>query len=99
MAIVRQQRIRIVGSLLLAAILLVPLVASGHDHATHASARCATCVATQHTPVVAGSIVPVPVTALLVLGVERERATSPGRPAVQQPTGRGPPSLLPSQAA
>ena len=43
--------VRLSGALLFAALLLVPLVESGHSHANRDLARpCATCVATHHSP-------------------------------------------------
>jgi hypothetical protein len=93
MVSMRQRRVRGIGSLLLALLLLVPVVASGHRHAGHAT-PCAACAVTHHTPVVSASGITMPATTPVVLGVESPSALAPTAPSVRLATGRGPPSLL-----
>jgi len=90
----RQRRLRDLGSVLLALLLLVPVVASGHRHSAHATAACAACAVTHHTPVVSTSGVAVPMAATVVVGVEVVSALAPTAPSVRHATGRGPPSLF-----
>ena len=86
------------GSLVLAALLTVPLVASGHFH-VHTATPCATCAVTQHTPVVSVAGVALHATTVLVADVEIAPATAPARSAVRRPTERGPPRGLLSQGS
>ena len=94
MAVLRQRRLRGLGSLLLALLLLVPVVASGHRHTGGSTAPCAACAVTHHTPVVSAPAVALPTAARMVVGVELAAATAPAAPSVRHATGRGPPSLL-----
>jgi hypothetical protein len=58
MKALRHRGIRLASALLFAALLLVPLVESGHSHANKDLARpCATCVAAHHSPAAAPPIV------------------------------------------
>lgn len=86
------------GSLVLAALLTVPLVASGHFH-VHTAAPCATCAVTQHTPVVNVAGVTVQTATVVVADVEIAAATAPVGPAVRRATERGPPRGFLSQGS
>ena len=100
MTIARQRRVRRLGPLLLVALLLVPIVASSHDHAAHPAAQpCATCVVTQHAPVVSAPVLPVAATSRLVLRVELQAVTAPEAPTARRATERGPPPVLLVQGA
>ena len=94
MATTRQRRLRALGSALLVALLLVPVLATGHRHTGNATAPCAACVVTQHTPVVSPALLSVPTATLVVLGVESVGSAAPAEPAVRHATSRGPPALL-----
>jgi hypothetical protein len=49
----RKRRVlKLVGSIVVAALLLVPLALGGHHHDGPASRACATCVVAQHSPAV-----------------------------------------------
>ena len=96
----RQRLIRYGAPLLLIGLLLAPIVASGHGHATHPSTQpCATCVAVHHTPVVAVTPVVARASAPVVLRVERFVAPRPMAPEYRSATGRAPPSSLLVQRA
>jgi hypothetical protein len=100
MRIARQRIVRRLSPLFLAALLLVPIVASGHDHAAHPSARpCAVCAVTQHAPVASAPAAPAAATSPLVLTVDAQRVLAPDAPRARRATERGPPALLPVQAA
>ena len=93
------RRLRILRALFLSALLLVPAIVSGHHHAKHQTAPCATCAVTQHTPVVTAGLVSVAVTSELVLDLALVAATRPSEPSIRSATGRGPPTTLLSQEA
>jgi hypothetical protein len=92
MASMRQRRVRGVGSLLLALLLLVPVAASGHRHTGHSGTPCATCAVTNHTPVVHAAGIALPATDRVVLGVETASSATPVTPSIRHATGRAPPS-------
>jgi hypothetical protein len=95
MGSMRQRLIQYAGRVLLISLLLAPIVASGHNHATHPRAQpCATCVATHHAPVVGVPPVAFEAAAPLVLSVERVVATRPMVPAHRSAPSRAPPSSL-----
>jgi len=94
MAAIRQRRLRALGSVLLVALLLVPVLATGHRHPGNTTAPCAACVVTQHTPVVSPALFFLPTATLVVLGVEPVESAAPAEPAVRHATSRGPPALL-----
>jgi hypothetical protein len=99
MVSVRQERRRVLGALVLAALLFVPVIASGHYHAGHVAAPCAACAVTRHTPVVSASVAMVVVSLPIVVGVEPLAARAPLAPSVRDATSRGPPArLLPQEA-
>jgi hypothetical protein len=89
---VRKRRLRAVGSVLLAALLLVPVLAAGHRHASHAP--CAACVVTHHTPVVQTSVVALAGPTQVVLGVDVGGASAPAAGSVRAAASRGPPARL-----
>jgi hypothetical protein len=94
MRIARQRIVRRLRPLLLAALLLVPIVASGHDHAAHPSARpCAVCAVTQHAPVASAPVAPVAAALPLVLSVDAQAVLAPEAPNARRATERGPPPL------
>jgi hypothetical protein len=97
MALARRKRL--LGSLLLAALLLVPALAIGHHHATHTASPCATCMATQHSPLASTPVVVVSSGRAVILGVEAVALTLPAEPPLRRAAGRGPPSLLLVQGA
>lgn len=74
--------------------MLVPLAASGHYHAAHASTSCVTCSVAQHTPFVDASIVSMPGGTRFVVDLEVVPAGAPAGPSRREPTSRGPPALL-----
>jgi len=84
---------RSLGAAILAALLLLPLASSGHDHGADpgASRECGTCVAVRHTPSLAPAVAPG--CAPRLVGV----AFQPVAPAVSsatpqaRPLGRAPP--------
>jgi hypothetical protein len=52
----RQRAVRLFGGLLMAALLLVPVVASGHAHRDLTSSQsCAACIAAHHSPAIASA--------------------------------------------
>jgi hypothetical protein len=93
------RRLRILRALFLSALLLVPAIVSGHHHATHPAAPCATCAVTQHTPVATAPVVSAPAIGELVVGVTLVAVTQPSDPATRAATGRGPPAAPLSQEA
>ena len=87
--------------MLLAVLLLVPLVSSGHHHAVDAPATgtCALCIVTHHAPVVVAAPPLAPAPAALHLATIAE----PPAPAVHRArspiAGRAPPSSSPGIAS
>jgi hypothetical protein len=89
MTALRHRAARIAGALVFAALLLVPLVESGHSHANRDLARpCAACVIAHHSPAVTAPIVavapiaayaPVAVFASLVAPLRRDHSPQSGR--------------------
>jgi len=96
MHLIRQQRI--LGALVLAALLLAPVLASGHHHA-NATSPCAVCAVTRHTPVVTPATIAVPTVVPVVVVVDSVTATAPVGPVLRHATSRGPPALLLSREA
>jgi len=86
------------ASAFVALLLLVPLFASGHFHASHATAPCAACAVTQHTPVVGTAAMAIATSAALVVAFDVVPVAMPVGPAVRQPATRGPPAILLAQA-
>jgi hypothetical protein len=83
---------RLVARLLLVSLLLVPLIASGHHHASHPlSQPCASCVVTHHTVAVAEPF-PVPVFVPVLLGVDHPVFEAVAAPVERAVSNRGPPS-------
>lgn len=93
------RRRRFLGSLLLAALLLVPALASGHHHAGSSTSPCATCVATQHSPLASAPVVRVPSGLAMVLRVQVVAHDAPIAPPLRRAAGRGPPTSLLVQGA
>lgn len=82
-------------SLLLAALLLVPLFASGHHHAeTASSASCAVCIATHHAPANVGPVVADSSVALRFVDAVFAPSLVPLTRAHTPISGRAPPSSL-----
>lgn len=96
----RQRAVRLFGGLLMAALLLVPVVASGHAHRDLTASRsCATCIAAHHSPATAPTLtvlaaavfgaLALPTTARVVL-VSPQRTPRAGRaPPTQAPVAVG----------
>jgi hypothetical protein len=95
----RVRRRRVLGSLLLVALLLVPALAIGHHHATHTASPCATCVATHHSPLASTPVVVVSSGRSIVVDFEAVALMLPAEPPLRRAAGRGPPSLLLVQGA
>src|SRR5262249_1354051 len=82
---------RLAARLLLVSLLLVPLIASGHNHAAHpVSQPCASCVATHQTATVT---IPLQTPALVpyVIGVDRVVFEAVAAPVLRTVATRGPP--------
>jgi hypothetical protein len=94
MTTMRQRRLRALGSMVLAALLLVPVLASGHHHAAHPAVPCATCAVTQHTPVVSAPAVATPSAAPVVVALVPVAVSAPVEPARRRGISRGPPAPL-----
>jgi hypothetical protein len=94
MASMRQRQVRGLGAVVFALLLLVPVVASAHRHVGHATAPCAACAVTHHTPLVSAPAVVMPTAAPVVVRIEPPSASLPAEPAVRAATERGPPSSL-----
>ncbi len=100
MVAMRQRRLRYLGAIALAALLIVPVLSSGHWHAAHAAtAPCAACVATQHTPVVSAPAMTTPTCVAIVTGVEAVPVQLPAGPVVGRAVSRGPPAVPVTQGA
>jgi hypothetical protein len=90
----RRPNRRRLSALLFVALLLVPLVFSGHRHANEVApaSGCATCVAVHHVPAISGPVV-AHVTPLLVAlrlhGTDSAALPGDARPVA---LGRAPPS-------
>lgn len=97
MAHLRQSAWRRVQAVCLVALLLVPLALRGHGHAGHtATARsCSVCLATAHTPALAGA--PVGCATPLLRDVAAVFSVRELRGRLDRPTqvGRAPPRVLP----
>ena len=88
-----------VGSVVLAALLLVPLALGGHHHdGGTASRACATCVVVQHSPAVQAPPLGVVAPAFRTLSFRRSAPRVVARLSASPAHGRAPPSA-PSRAA
>jgi hypothetical protein len=96
MGVIRRQRV--LGALLLAALLLIPILASGHHHA-NATTPCAACAVTRHAPAVSVAVVSLPTVVPVAVVIEPLAATAPLGPVVRHAASRGPPALLLSREA
>ncbi len=97
MALARRRRL--LGSLVLAALLLVPALASGHHHAGDPTAPCAACVATHHSPLAQAPAVVAPAVRPVVVRIVAVGADLPATPPLGRAAGRAPPSQLPVHGA
>jgi hypothetical protein len=80
--------------LLLAALLLVPVALSGHNHVGQRTHPCSVCAVTHHAPIVNTPALPA-FTAQFASLVSVARSTpAPARTDQSPPTGRAPPSFL-----
>jgi len=92
MTALRHRAARIAGALLFAALLLVPLVESGHSHASRDLARpCATCVVAHHSPAVTAPVIAVAATAASVPVAICAAIVAPSRRDHSPQSGRAPP--------
>ena len=90
--------LRVAGPILLVGLLLVPAVTGAHKHPAHAAAQpCASCIVTQHTPVVGAVVVSLPASSQLVVDVEIITPSAPIVRTGRTATSRGPPSHLLAQ--
>ena len=88
-----------VGSVVLAALLLVPLTLGGHHHDGGAANRaCATCVVVQHSPAVQAPLLGLDAPAFRTFSFRRSAPRLVARVSASPAHGRAPPSA-PSRAA
>jgi len=88
-----------VGSVVLAALLLVPLTLGGHHHDGGATNRtCATCVLVQHSPAVQAPSLGLDAPAFRTFSFRRSLPRVVARLSASPAHGRAPPSA-PSRAA
>ena len=97
----RQRAIRFTGALLMvAALLVVPLVASAHTHGSVAAARsCATCVAAHHSPAIVVPAVGTATSILAAVALALPSRVAPPQPHRCSRSGRAPPSPAPVSVA
>ncbi len=92
----RQRATRLVGALLMLALLIVPVVASAHTHRDLAAARsCATCVAAHHSPAIATSAIGATAAVLAAVVPAPPSRVAPAHPHRSPRAGRAPPSSAP----
>jgi len=90
----RHRAIRVAGAILFAALLLVPVLESGHSHANKDLARpCAVCVAAHHSPAATAPVVAVAGTVTRAATAVLAPSIAPLRRAHSPQSGRAPPLL------
>jgi hypothetical protein len=92
----RQRAARLFGGLLMVALLLVPVVASGHAHRDLAGSRsCAACIAAHHTPALAPAPAALGAAALAVLPLSQPTHVALVHTHRTPRAGRAPPLVAP----
>ena len=93
----RQRVVTSVRSVVLVALLLVPLVASGHHHATdgRSAASCALCVVTHHAPAVVAAPPTATAPTALQLAAPLQPIAAPPHRVPSSVAGRAPPISVP----
>lgn len=95
----KRRALSFVGSIVLTAVLLLPVALSGHHHDAGAASRaCATCIAVQHSPAVCAPPVALHAPAFRATSVARSTPRLIARLAGSPAHGRAPPRD-PSRAA
>jgi hypothetical protein len=89
----RHSGIRLVGALLLAGLVLVPLAESGHSHANRDLAGpCATCVVAHHSPATVAPTIALAATAAAAAAAVFAPIPAPARGERSPRLGRAPPT-------
>jgi hypothetical protein len=92
MKALRHRGARVASALLFAALLLVPLLESGHSHANRDLARpCAACVAAHHSPAATTPVVAVAATVGRAVVAVFAPVVAPARRDHSPQSGRAPP--------
>jgi hypothetical protein len=93
----RQRVFTSVRSVVLVALLLVPLVSSGHHHAPDArsAGSCALCVVTHHAPAIVTALPSAPAPSALQLAAVSEPIAAPPHRVPSSVAGRAPPITFP----
>ncbi len=93
----RQRVVTSVRSVVLVALLLVPLVSSGHHHGADArsAGSCALCVVTHHAPAVVAALPTAPAPTALQLAAPLQPVAAPPHRVPSSVAGRAPPITFP----
>jgi hypothetical protein len=96
----RQRAAHLAGALVMIALLVVPVVASGHTHRGLDAARsCATCVAAHHSPAIAVPAICAPASVLAAPALSLPSRVARAHPHRSPRAGRAPPSPAPVSVA
>jgi hypothetical protein len=96
----RHRAARLVGALLMVALLIVPAIASAHTHRDLDAVRsCATCVAAHHSPAIAAPAVGAAAAILAAVAPLVRSPVAPAHPHRSPRAGRAPPSPDPVSVA
>jgi hypothetical protein len=89
----RHYGVRVAGALLFAVLLFVPLVESGHNHASRDLARpCATCIVAHHLPAAVAPAIAVASTTATAASTIVASTLAPAQRCHSPRRGRAPPS-------
>ena len=92
MKALRQRGVRLLSAVFFTAMLLVPLLESGHNHVDRDLAKpCATCVATHHSPALQAPVVSLEAPLALAAVAISTTFASPIRGHHSPQSGRAPP--------
>jgi hypothetical protein len=95
MRLIRQRSIRLASVVFLAALLLVPLLESGHSHAKSDLARpCPVCVAAHHSPATTAPVVSVAAFVKVAAVADFASVSVPARRDRSPHCGRAPPAFF-----
>jgi hypothetical protein len=92
----RQRALCLAGTLLMVALLIVPVAASAHTHrGLRAAGSCATCIAAHHSPAVVMPAVAAAASIVVNVAPPLPSRVAPAHPYRSPRAGRAPPSPAP----
>jgi len=92
----RQHAVRLIGTLLMVALLAVPVAARAHTHRDlRAAGSCATCIAAHHSPAVVMPAIVGAVALGVTVAASLPSRVAPAHPYRSPRAGRAPPAPAP----